>query len=571
MAMAGEDDGETLRELEGLGELAGPEGVTVATGVAPKSTAERRRGEWRRHWRAANQPWRTEPEIDAERQAMLAERRAVAPDIRRGVYPFKDLRLARADVEWLLATHENGRGPVDWDDATQRSRIGLDLRGADLRGVNLRRLPLARVIGGLEAATDAQGEQAAIRLEGADLRMAHLEGAELRMAHLEGAQLGQAHLEQASLVRAYLRRANCREAHFSGASLRNARMERAALYGAFCEATEFSGARLQAATLNFAHLEGASLGGTRLESAFLRGAWLCGAKLYGARLENAALGETHLEGAVLRRAHLEGVALASAHLEGCRVAAEALARIRRWDPDFRETLPPADLRLVFFDAGTVLQGARLGDDTYGYVWLADVRWGDVNLAVLPWTRRRGRAPIVLGDEREARGSLASHGAQPSRQERLEALEAAVRANRQLALVLQAQGLNEVAAPFAYRAQVLQRIVLRRRRRFGAWSFSLFLDALAGYGYRPGRSVAAYVLAITLFAVAYYVIGQAASPHLSVDGALVFSLTSFHGRGFFPGSVSIENPITKLAAVEALVGLVIEISFIATFTQRFFGK
>ena len=49
------------------------------------------------------------------------------------------------------------------------------------------------------------------------------------------------------------------------------------------------------------------------------------------------------------------------------------------------------------------------------------------------------------------------------------------------------------------------------------------------------------------------------------------MTSFHGRGFFPGGIVLDDPITVLAAFEAVVGLAIEISFIATFTQRFFGK
>lgn len=533
---------------------------------------EIRRGEWRRRWRAQGQPWRTEPEIPSERREHLAARRAVAANIRQGVYPFKGERLTRADVEWLLAEHDDGRGPVDWEDASQRERIGLDLRGADLRGVNLRGLPLSRVLGGLLAATEAQSDQAAVHLEGADLRTAHLEGAELRLAHLERAQLSQAHLEEATLTQALMQRAVCRETHFERASLKNAHLERASLYGAFCEAAELSGARLQAATLNFAHLEGASLGGTRLEGAYVRGAFLAGAKLYGARLENAALSEVRLEGAVLRRAHLHGVSLADAHLEGRRLAPDDLARIRRWKPDFPETLPPADLRLVFFDAGTVLQGAKLGDEANGYAWLADVRWGEVNLAVLPWTRgSRQRRPIVLGDEREARQARTATGEAKSYWTRLGELEAAVRANRQLALALQAQGLNEAAAPFAYRAQVLSRTALRRRRRIGAWLFSLFLDLLAGYGYRPGRSLAAYVAAIAFFAAGYFALGLTAGPHFSPTGALVFSLTSFHGRGFFPGGVSIESPVTQLAATEALVGLVIEISFIATFTQRFFGR
>jgi hypothetical protein len=87
---------------------------------------------WKAYWKQQGQPWRTEPEIDAERQKYLAERRAIVADIENSTYPFKNVKLNRADVEWLLATHENGRGPVDWNDEKQRNRLGLDLRGANL-------------------------------------------------------------------------------------------------------------------------------------------------------------------------------------------------------------------------------------------------------------------------------------------------------------------------------------------------------------------------------------------------------------------------------------------------------
>src|SRR5438046_8140197 len=93
--------------------------------------------------------WHTEPEIDAERQKFLAGRLSIIPDIQRGIYPFKDVKLTRADIEWLLVTHEGGCGPVDWSHVQQRGRIGLDLRGADLRRVNLRNLPLTRMRSGL--------------------------------------------------------------------------------------------------------------------------------------------------------------------------------------------------------------------------------------------------------------------------------------------------------------------------------------------------------------------------------------------------------------------------------------
>src|SRR5437588_2597257 len=104
---------------------------------------------WKAFWEAQGQPWRTEPDIDVERQAFLTERRAIVPNIEKGIYPFKDIKLSRADVEWLLVTHENGRGPVDWSDRSQRERIGLDLRGADLSQENLGDLPLANMQGGL--------------------------------------------------------------------------------------------------------------------------------------------------------------------------------------------------------------------------------------------------------------------------------------------------------------------------------------------------------------------------------------------------------------------------------------
>ncbi len=492
--------------------------AAAAAAIAPRQPEGESRGAWRKYWIALAQPWRTEPEIDDERRQFLAERQAITPNIGQDVYPFKGVALARADVEWLLAAHDGGRGPVDWSDAAQRERVGLDLRGADLRGANLRALPLARLIGGL-----------------------------LREAQLANALCEKAQLQSAQLAKAFLRRTNLRGAHLEGADLRDARMEKAELFGAWLEDANLSGARLQGASLTEAHLEGASLGGSRLEGAFLRRAHLEGAKLYGAHLENASLVEAQLAGAFLRRVHFEGASLAQAHCAGKRLAEDDLRRVRQWKPEFPDVLPPADFSLAFFDAGTVLQGIVLGSQTSGFVSLADVRWGDVNLAVVRWRRdRRGRI-VPLGDE------------------------AAVRANRQLALALQAQGLNEDAARYAYRAQVLQRRVLRRQGKLGAYLFSLFLDGLAGYGYQPGRSVVAYVLMLAGFTVAYYAIGRAYGLRLSVPGALVFSVTSFHGRGFFPGNVTVDSPLTELAAFEALVGLLIEISFIATFTQRFFGK
>jgi len=118
----------------------------------------------------------------------------------------------------------------------------------------------------------------------------------------------------------------------------------------------------------------------------------------------------------------------------------------------------------------------------------------------------------------------------------------VRAYRQLAAQLRAQGMNEVADRFLYRAQQLQRRVLLRQGRLGAWLFSWVLALLAGYGYRPGRTVFWYLATVVSFAVAYYLLGPAQGHTFQPDGALVFSVTSFHGRGFFPGGLDVEATV-----------------------------
>jgi hypothetical protein len=123
--------------------------------------------------------------------------------------------------------------------------------------------------------------------------------------------------------------------------------------------------------------------------------------------------------------------------------------------------------------------------------------------------------------------------------------------------------------FLIMLQVLQRQVLRRRG-IGKWPSyvgSFLLDLIAGYGYHPVRSFLVYLIAIVWFANAYRRLGGL--PWLD---AAVFSMASFHGRGFFPSeSFTLHSPVAILAGLEAFLGLMIEITFIATFTQRFFAR
>ncbi|HZU03502.1 MAG TPA: pentapeptide repeat-containing protein, partial [Ktedonobacteraceae bacterium] len=386
-----------------------------------------------------------------------------------GIYPFKGMKLNRADVEWLLATHKNGSRVGDENDWRQPGPDGLDLRGADLRHVDLSLLPLTRLRAGLKGdewrnANAEQRAMAVVLMEGASLHWAHLEGAYFYEAHLEEVDLREAHLEWA---------------HFRGA---------------------------------------------------------------------------HLEGALLRGALLEGATLYHAHLEG------------------------SDLRGAFFTSATNLAGIFLSNEQFGCASLRGVRWDDVELAVIDWTQVK-----ILGDEQRAQQRTGDNGKMKDKAVRLIEHKEAVRANRKLAVALQGQGLNEEADRFAYRAQVLQKSALwyqmtergvpfsQRIQALGGLFFSWFLFLLAGYGYKPIRSVIAYLVIIFGFMGLYLLNAHFIAPHLTWDEALVLSVSSFHGRGFFTQNVTLGDTYARLASVEAIVGLFIEISFIATFTQRFFGK
>jgi hypothetical protein len=420
--------------------------------------------EWTAYWTAQGMSWRTEPEIDGERQYELdRRRREIVPDIEKGVYPFKDIELDRADIEWLLATHQSMgvTGPVDWDNALHHAREGIDLRGAILDSPSCDNLPLARTKGGLSGTdfdntNDIQKKLAAMVMKGGSMKYAHLEGAALNYAKMEGVSLFETHLEAAQLFK-------------------------------------------------------------------------------------------------------------------CLLASEL----------------PADLGHVYFDHQTRLDFVNWCTRNGIGPAVAGIHWNHADLTSVDWS-----SISRIYDEEIARSGL------PIRKKfgvgnQLYAFERGVQAYRQLTIVLRSQGLNEVADRFAYRAQLLQRIVLRRQRNLLRYLGSLFLDLLSGYGYRPFRSLYSYIFTIGLFALLFWCVtndvsltfgwftnvitwlGMTPPPpstqHLQGYEAVVVSMTSFHGRGFFQPVQSPGDKVAILAAIEAFFGLLLEIVLIATFTQRFFAR
>jgi hypothetical protein len=274
------------------------------------------------------------------------------------------------------------------------------------------------------------------------------------------------------------------------------------------------------------HLEGVVLWSARLDGADLYGASLDGARLNGASLDGADLMDASLDGADLMSASLEKTILVNATFDKATNL-----------------------------TGAIFTGAQLDSATFDHA----------NLSVVDW-----RKVPVLGDELEARKVKEKDGRRKGRGDRLRDYLSAVRAYRRLAVALQTNGLSEDAARYNYRAQVCQRKALFYERRVPSWLGSWFLAALAGYGYRPGRTILWYIAVVFSFAAAFFLFGPSSAVHLTWNEALVVSLTAFHGRGFFATTFQPGDPLAALAAGEAVIGLLIEISFIATFTQRFFN-
>jgi uncharacterized protein YjbI with pentapeptide repeats len=395
-----------------------------STKPVPRPTTADRQA-WRAYWVYCQQAWRIEPEISITRQRELTVLRNRPADSEKGIYPFQKQRLSRADVEWLLATHEQGRGPVLPRDV--ESRTGLDLRGANLAGAHLAGLPLTGFVGSLVTVSPGQDEyetrkKAAVHLEGANLSGTHLEYAHLEGVHMEGACLEHACLQSAYLDGAYLEDANLRHADCFEASL-----------------------------------DGAWLWSVHGEEARLWCASMREAQFFSTHLERADLSEARLDGAELMEVFLEGANLKHACLAG------------------------ATLYRVYFDYATQLLMIDLGDDARGLASLSHIRWGEADIDGISWSR----VPM-LGNEVEASQKIDDHGEPKSLKRRRGDYRGAITATRQLARALQAQGFDEEAAYFALRARRLERTLFFLRGRWGAFLYAQFSDWFNAYGYRSER-------------------------------------------------------------------------------------
>ncbi len=319
--------------------------------------------------------------------------------------------------------------------------------------------------------------------------------------------------------------------------------------------------RIRGACFTEANLDGVNFSGSEVT-------W---ADFSGATMKRALLRETNFSATNFTSTNLESSDLFSAILNGANFTQANLANVN-------------------------LQQARINQDTcflYTTTTLtkvAEMRWNNAPMNLSGWLYESGYDPLDvkfpvpstskilrkdkwrLGDQDELYFRSLSSG-----KRRAHALRQVSRAYAALAATLRNQNYSTASSEYRLRALQLERRALQAEGAILSRALLKMLDMISGHGEKPGRILLSYLFIVVGFLLLYLGIDTQweytriiSNPSQILD-ALVYSLTSFHGRGFFPGgsTLTAHDPQIVLAAIEAVVGLFIEITLIATITRRFF--
>jgi uncharacterized protein YjbI with pentapeptide repeats len=589
--------------------------------------------QWKAYWTAQGTPWRTEPEIDAKRQALLAEKREIAADPARGRYPFRGFKVTRADVEWLLATHQSDGliGPVLIGGEQQGRRSGVDLRGADLSGdVNLSFLPLARARFGTSLSTENLiGGGKGSRWDLLICATALLLAMEFLIAiptpfvpftpdlltylgvtillpviypllyfGISRSRAGFAVKVVDYLVLAWapvIVLDICLIAFFVLDVLTDKRgyqlasiivlLVAPAIVGPYLGYRVWRAWRLQIYERRYrlirqsgANLSGCQLEGARLEEAILGGATVTSGSLKGARLEAANLDLANCRGTDLRDIAVSGET--SLKLTEFGTAAdERKAKAIRW--------PTIGVPAVVGAIAGAIVGGIVGrvyyDDSVSGIILGG--FAGLYVAVVVGTLIRSayvRVATAIGgfdwsqvDIAQIKwdGVTALGDESYADNDDVFALSEVIKFYRALAGQLREAGFITAADRLTYRSLIVQRKISLRESGLVPFLGSYALDLLSGYGYRLGNIFVAYGLVVSAFAALYLLPSFLAGHVLTFQNAadaLQISLNAIHGRVFF-AQFHLDTLQSWLATMESIVGIVIEGIFVAMLIQRFFAR
>jgi hypothetical protein len=532
----------------------------------------------RAYWQTRGQPWRTEPEIAIQRQEELVARCAIPPDVQTGCYPFHTYQLSRADIEWLLA--EQQEKSFSHNEKSQHHYPMLDLRGADLSKMDLRGLPLLSLRGGLSEeewriATPEQRDMAAIHLERADgrgtsltgalLRGAHLEGADLREAHLEGADLREAHLEGKGHSLKPLPAADLRMAFFDETT----RLDNIVLgndeHGVVKVAdVHWGGVNLAPIKWNHVDRLGDELDARQWKDLdsyrdAVRANRQITSVLYAQGLREDAdhfAYRAHVNQRVILRRQLILPLVLRLLQQPQMPLPLVLRRAEQWGQSKRpqnHVLPVILFRMTLLLLLLICVA----------VWQPLVLAIMLCLCIVPFVlfylllRRRARLPNPY-QPAQAFVLPQTLSSLKQRQHQKYLLLLHFLLGKPVSTVRQS-----LLSPWKFPSFLLFLAILDNSLVYCTrYLFSLFLDALSGYGYKWGRTLCWYITLLIGFGALYTLAG-----HVSLLNSLLLSIASFHGRGFFAASsFPWSNSLAALQISESITGLVFEICLLVTVIQ-----
>ena len=368
-----------------------------------------------------------------------------------------------------------------------------------------------------------------LNMNGFSLRYANFAGATFFAVSFENAILEWADFTEAKLQNVSFQKGRLQRSRFQRAQMRGVNLCEARLMHAQFQETDLRDARFSG--------DGAAANATNaiFDQAIMTNCQANGVIFTKASFVEADLTRAQLSDAALQRADLSGCDLTDAQLQG------------------------ANLQGAVMSDQTELPKKFIGQNTR----LVDIHWNNVPLSGIEaedW-------PQIVFDESVIQPHL-------ERYPRVLALRNAERAYRGLAQTLRAQGMVDLASRYRRREKLIAGRALGANRQyaqqFGGW----LLHIITGYGESIFTILRSYIITIIAFTFVYYVIlngGIASFQGTTVIDALVFSVTSFHGRGFFSAfsvNVTPHDPIAIIAMVEAVLGLFIEVTLIAAFSRRF---
>ena len=367
-----------------------------------------------------------------------------------------------------------------------------------------------------------------------------------------------------------LRGARLNKLDLSDLPLAGAQLQFAELIYATLERTDLSGAHLWGASLNHAHMARVRLYQARLFNVEMYRTDLTNAYLVEASLSGASLSQSTLRGSILREADLGPIKTGTSRCEALR---DELERLKGIDPEIvgdasTEDLKAADLSGSFLDSSTVLDDTILGDVDRG-VYLVDIRFGDVGLGGIEWSN-----VTILGEESEVRAIQHKHRIlnRENRELLREKCEIAIRANRQLSVALENQGLLDEAIYFIHRTKDLQRLQYWLKCEFVTLFISGLLNALTGDGYRIRNLLGWYLITLLGFAEIYYFASRwFGSTPIDAWRALYMSLLAFHRLPFPATPWFAPQYMSTIGIIESILGVAIEAGLIAAFTFRLLGR